>query len=220
LAEMIMNKIATGDFEDGDTEQKGPEDLDPKVLATYKKVGIVLKTYRSGKLPKAFKYIPYTVNWEELLYITNPPHWSPHAMLEATKIFASNLNAKLVQRFLNVVLLPAVRANIGKYKKLNCHLYMAVKKSIFKQGAFFRGFLLPLAQEDCTAREAVIIGSILEKMSFLNLDSAAAIMKLTHMPYQVGSGFFLKTLLAKKYALPTQVINALVNFFINFVDGN
>ena len=97
---------------------------------------------------------------------------------------------------------------------------MAVKKSIFKQGAFFRGFLLPLAQEDCTAREAVIIGSILEKMSFLNLDAAAAIMKLTHMPYQVGSGFFLKTLLAKKYALPTQVINALVNFFINFVDGN
>jgi len=35
----------------------------------------------------------------------------------------------------------------------------------------------------------------------------------------VGSGFFLKTLLAKKYALPTQVINALVTFFTNFVDA-
>ena len=45
-------------------------------------------------------------------------------------------------------------------------------------------------------------------------------MKLTHMEYQVGSGFFLKTLLAKKYALPTQVINALVDFFINFSEGN
>ena len=104
-----------------------------------------------------------------------------------------------------------------KYKKLNCHLYKAVKKAIFKTGAFFRGFLLPLA-EDATAREAVIIGSILAKCSINNLDAAAAIMKCTHMDYQVGSGFFLKTLLAKKYALPTQVINALVNFFLKFAE--
>ena len=96
---------------------------------------------------------------------------------------------------------------------------MAVQKALFKTGAFFRGFLLPLA-EKATAREAVIIGSILAKMSINNLDSAAAIMKLTHMPYGVGSGFFLKTLLAKKYALPTQVINALVDFFLKFAEGN
>jgi len=38
------------------------------------------------------------------------------------------------------------------------------------------------------------------------------------MEYQVGNGFFIKTLLAKKYALPTQVINALVNFFIKFAE--
>lgn len=50
------------------------------------------------------------------------------------------------------------------------------------------------------------------------MDAAAAIMKLTHMDYEVGSGFFLKTLLAKKYALPTQVINSLINFFIKFAD--
>ena len=40
------------------------------------------------------------------------------------------------------------------------------------------------------------------------------------MPYTVGPGFFIKVLLAKKYALPTQVINALVNFFLNFAEGN
>ena len=92
-----------------------------------------------------------------------------------------------------------------------------MKKAIFKTGAFFKGFLLPLA-EDATAREAVIIGSILAKQSINNLDAAAAIMKLTHMDYEVGPGFFLKTLLAKKYALPTQVINALISFFIGFAD--
>lgn len=56
------------------------------------------------------------------------------------------------------------------------------------------------------------------KTSINNLDAAAAIMKLTHMEYQVGTGFFLKTLLSKKYALPTQVINALVKFFLKFVE--
>lgn len=98
-------------------------------------------------------------------------------------------------------------------------MYMAVKKAIFKTSAFIKGFLLPLA-EDANAREAVIIGSIIAKMSINNLDAAAAIMKLLHMDYQVGSGYFLKTLLSKKYALPTQVINAMVAFFLKFIDGN
>ena len=57
-------------------------------------------------------------------------------------------------------------------------------------------------------------------MTISNLDAAAAMMKLTHMEYEVGPGFFLKCLLAKKYALPTQVVNALVQFFIKFLDGS
>jgi essential nuclear protein 1 len=82
---------------------------------------------------------------------------------------------------------------------------MAIKKAIFKTSAFFKGFLLPLA-EDATAREAIIVGSILAKMSINNLDSAACMMKLLEMPYTIGSGFFIKTLLAKRYALPSQVL--------------
>jgi essential nuclear protein 1 len=123
----------------------------------------------------------------------------------------------MAQRFYSLVLLPSVRDNIAVFKKLAVQLYMAIKKSIFKTSAFFKGFLLPLA-EDATAREAIIVGSILAKMSINNLDSAAAIMKLLEMPYQVGSGYFLKTLLAKKYALPTQVITALVAFFLKYED--
>jgi essential nuclear protein 1 len=114
-----------------------------------------------------------------------------------------------------MVLFPAVRENIATYKKLNCHLYMAVKKAVFKTGAFFKGFLLPLAEE-ASAREAVILGSILAKVSINTLDAAAAVMKLASMEYKLGSGFFLKTLLAKKYAMPTVVVNQLVNFFCQF----
>jgi essential nuclear protein 1 len=88
------------------------------VVAAYKKLGIVLRSYRSGKLPKAFKVIPMVSNWEELLFLTTPDRWSRHAVYEATKIFASNLNAKMAQRFYSVVLLPSVRKNIAQYKKL------------------------------------------------------------------------------------------------------
>lgn len=182
LADLIMAKFQAGEIEYKDNtkggEQEGMEEMSPKVIASYKKLGTILKTYRSGKLPKAFKLIPLLADWEELLYLTNPSKWSPNATYEATRIFAGTLNAKMAQRFYSLVLLENVRDNINKYKKLNCHLYMAVKKAMFKIGAFFRGFLLPLA-EDATAREAVIIGSILAKNSINNLDAAAAIMKLT-----------------------------------------
>ena len=55
---------------------------------------------------------------------------------------------------------------------------MAVKKAMFKIGAFFKGFLLPLAEEAST-REAIIIGSIRQKMSINVLDVAAALIKMT-----------------------------------------
>ena len=51
---------------------------------------------------------------------------------------------------------------------------MAVKKAMFKINAFFKGFLLPLA-ETATTREAIIIGSILQKMSINGLVVAAAL---------------------------------------------
>lgn len=102
LADMIMAKLSSGDFQDGDAMDAeegrvqgtnyGIEEMDPKVIATYKKLGVVMKTYRSGKLPKAFKVIPLVHNWEELLFLTEPHKWSPNATYEATKIFASNLN--------------------------------------------------------------------------------------------------------------------------------
>ena len=79
---------------------------------------------------------------------------------------------------------------------------MAVKKSMFKIGAFFKGFLLPLA-EQATTREAIIIGSILQKMSINALDVAAALVKMTTYDYKLGNGYFMKVLICKRYTLPT-----------------
>lgn len=45
----------------------------------------------------------------------------------------------MAQRFYNLVLLPRVRDDIAEYKRLNFHLYSALKKALFKPGAWFKG---------------------------------------------------------------------------------
>ena len=189
-------------------------ELNPKVVAVFQSVGQILSTYRSGKLPKAFKIIPTLRNWEEVLFVTQPDTWTAAAMYQATRIFASNLNAKMAQRFFNLVLLPRVRDDISEFHRLNFHLYMAVKKALFKPAAFFKGFLLPLCEGgDCTLREAVIISSALARTSVPVLHSSAAMLKIAEMPYTGANSIFLRMLLDKKYALPFRVVDALVFHF-------
>jgi essential nuclear protein 1 len=102
--------------------------LPPKVVHVYTEIGKLLSRYTSGKLPKAFKVIPSLTHWEDVLYLTRPDLWTPQSMYAATRIFASNLNPHMAQRFYNLVLLDAVRADIQHNKKLNYHYYMALKK--------------------------------------------------------------------------------------------
>lgn len=59
--------------------------------------------------------------------------------MHPARIFASNLKERMAQRFYNLVLLPRVRDDIAEYKRLNFHLYMALKKALFKPGAWFKG---------------------------------------------------------------------------------
>ncbi|XP_069802105.1 bystin [Dendropsophus ebraccatus] len=221
LADIIMEKITEKqtEVESAVSEVSGrpmPQ-LDPRVLEVYKGVKEVLSTYRSGKLPKAFKIVPALANWEQILYITEPESWSAAAMYQATRIFSSNLPERMAQRFYNLVLLPRVRDDIAEYKRLNFHLYMALKKALFKPGAWFKGILIPLCESGtCTLREAVIIGSILTKCSIPVLHSSAAMLKIAEMTYNGANSIFLRLLIDKKYALPFRVLDALVFHFLVF----
>lgn len=78
-------------------------------------------------------------NWEDVLWLTRPDQWSPCATYACTRIFASNLNGKMAQRFFNVVLLEKCLDDIRTNKVLNYHLYMALKKALFKPAAFYKG---------------------------------------------------------------------------------
>jgi len=186
----------------------------------YTEVGRFLSTYKVGKVPKVFKIIPSLSNWEEVLFLTNPETWTPHATYAATRIFVSNLNAQKAQRFNALVLLPKVRDDIYTHKRLNFHLYLALRKAAYKPGAFYKGLVLPLAAGgDCTLREALILGSVVARESLPNLHSAAALMKLaTGMPYTGAVSVFLRYLLNKKYSLPYPAVAACVAHFASFTE--
>ncbi|XP_061788186.1 bystin [Nerophis lumbriciformis] len=221
LADIIMEKITEKQTEVGTvmSEMSGCpiQQLDPRIVEVYRGVSKVLSRYRSGKLPKAFKIIPSLSNWEQVLYLTEPETWTAAAMYQATRIFSSNLKERMAQRFYNLVLLPRIRDDIAEYKKLNFHLYSALKKALFKPGAWFKGLLIPLCESGtCTLREAIIIGSILTKCSIPVLHSSAALLKLAEMDYNGANSIFLRLLLDKKYALPFRVLDALVAHFLSF----
>ncbi|KAI4256190.1 MAG: hypothetical protein LQ352_002195 [Teloschistes flavicans] len=232
LADLILEKIAA--HESTQNRQPilqggGPLDeaveLPAKVVEVYSKIGLLLSRYKSGKLPKPFKIIPTLPQWRELLSITRPDAWTANACYEATRIFVSS-KPHVTQEFLETVILERIREDIHETKKLNVHLYNALKKALYRPAAFFKGVLFPLVSSGtCTLREAQIVSSVLAKISIPVLHSAAALLRLTEIAAEQTSvatesagatNIFIRTLLEKKYALPYKVIDGLVFHFLRF----
>ncbi|CAA6660444.1 unnamed protein product [Spirodela intermedia] len=217
LADVIIRKIREKDAEVAMDERPVPK-LDTSIIDLYKGVGKVLSRYTNGKIPKAFKHIASFEFWEEVLYLTEPEKWTPNAMYQATRLFASR-NVKKAQRFYALVLLPRVRNDIRENKRLHFALYQSLKKSLYKPAAFFKGILLPLCKSGtCTLREAVIIGSIIQKLKIPPIHSSVALMKLAEMDYCGTTSYFIKLFLDKKYAMPYRVLDAVVAHFMKFLE--
>lgn len=125
-----------------------------------------------------------------------------------------------------MVLLEKVREDIHETKKLNVHLFAALKKGLYKPQAWFKGFLFPLVGSGtCTLREAHILSAVLVRVSIPLEHSAVAIKILCDIASEESSvgtegggatNIFIKALLDKRYALPYQVIDALVFHFLRF----
>ncbi|KAK5681789.1 snoRNA-binding rRNA-processing protein [Elasticomyces elasticus] len=234
LADLILEKIAAHEAQSGPTptpfvrgggDMQDAVELPAKVVEVYTQIGTLLSRYKSGKLPKPFKIIPTLPQWDTLLDITRPADWTPNAVYEATKLFTSSRPA-LAQAFVQDILLPRVREDIMENKKLNIHLYKALKKSLYKPAAFFRGLVFPLvASGTCTLREATIVGSVVARVSIPVLHSATALYRLCEIAAEQmmsdvesagACNILIRTLLEKKYALPYRVVDALVFHFLRF----
>lgn len=219
MGEIIFDKIEEKFEEKKDQAIQESILNDPNVMNVYTDVAKLMKEYRSGKLPKAFKFIHMMDQWDKVLELTKPEEWTPHAMRVATKVFASNLDMYRAQQFFESYLLPALRKDIKTNHNLHVQHYMAVKDAFYKPAAWFKGIVFPLCKSgNCGIKEATIIASVLKKLSVPILHSAAALMILADMDYCGAVCIFIKTLLEKKYALHLRAINALLSHFRRFED--
>lgn len=219
LADKIMAKIQEKEtIKENNSRPVDAVLLPPKVISAYEKIGQILSTYTHGKLPKLFKVLPSLRNWEDVLFVTNPEKWTPHAVYEATKLFVSNLQANEAQKFVEMVLLERFRTSIedSEDHSLNYHIYRALKKSLYKPGAFFKGFLFPLVDSHCSVREATIAASVLAKISVPVLHSSVALTQLVQRDFKPSTTVFIRVLIEKKYALPYQTLDELVFYFMRF----
>ncbi|KAH8163890.1 hypothetical protein CIB48_g4346 [Xylaria polymorpha] len=199
-------------------------ELSPKVVEVYSKIdplagfcrGLFMSRYKSGKLPKAFKILPTVPHWEDIIQLTKPESWTPNAVLAATRLFVSS-KPVVVRQFLNMVLLDHVRDNIAETKKLNVHLFDALRKALYKPAAFFKGILFPLVESGASLREAHIISGVLSSFASCELLNCIAAREASAGTEGGGAtNVFIKTLLDKRYALPWQVVDSLVFHFLRF----
>ena len=124
-----------------------------------------------------YRILPTIPHWEDIIQLTKPDHWTPNACYEATRIFVSSKPA-VVRRFMEMILLDRVRDDIHENKKLNVHLFNALKKALYEPAAWFKGFLFPMVESGCTLREAHIISAVLARVSIPVLHSGAALKGL------------------------------------------
>lgn len=189
--------------------------LTPRQVEVCKAHADFMKKYKSGKLPLFIKRLPYFEFWEECLKLLQPEEWSAASVYAVTRVFASNLNSALAQRFYCLFLLPRIRDDIREYKRLNFHLMEALKKSMFKIHAFFKGIILPLCQaEDCTVKEAHVVSSVLRDSNIASSVAGVAIETIAAMSYQGPRFIVLRTLLDKKYALAYSVVDSVHASFL------
>ncbi|KAJ7087239.1 Bystin-domain-containing protein [Mycena belliarum] len=223
LADIIFAKLESGETENAAVIKKVQQDrekpdpalgLDPKVVTAYSKLGLFLHKYTSGPLPKIFKVIPSLPAWARLLALTQPENWSPHACLAATRIFISSMKPPQAQLFLSVVLLDAIREDIQQNKKLNVHYYDALRRSLYKPGAFFKGIIFPMLDQGCSLKEAAIVASVVARTKIPVLHASAALIRIAEMDYSGPNSLFIRVLVDKKFELPYKVVDALVFHFI------
>ncbi|RYC56301.1 hypothetical protein CHU98_g9910 [Xylaria longipes] len=218
-------------------------ELSPKVVEVYSKIGtfevtrtrslkksnanpwagLFLSRYKSGKLPKAFKILPTVPYWEDIIQLTKPENWTPNAVMAATKLFVS-AKPVVVRQFLNMILLEHVRDNIAETKKLNVHLFDALRKALYKPAAFFKGILFPPSHIslEMDVTDCLILKSRGEWSNFTGGTHHKRCFEIAAREASAGTegggatNVFIRTLLDKRYALPWQVVDSLVFHFLRF----
>jgi len=189
-----------------------------QMIAALNAAGDILADYtsRHEKIPRIVADIAMSKGWLRKLYHTCPEKWSAAAMFRMTRVFTA-AQKNIAEEFAAKVLLPRCRDDISYYKRLNQHLYRALRQLLKKPTAFFGGIVMPLCQSgDCTLREAIVFSSVLVRHHAPTAAASGAILRLAELQYSGATSIFLRVLLNKRYSLQYSVIDAVVGHFLTF----
>ncbi|KAI6213817.1 Bystin family protein [Aphelenchoides besseyi] len=161
--------------------------LSQNVIQMYREIGQYMSHYRSGKIPKAFKSIPALLNWEQIL------------------------------EFYRYYLLPRVLDDIMEFRKLNVHLFNALKKAVYKPTAFVKGILLPMCTSDSFSMiVAHVIRGVLTAVSLPVFHAATAMIKIARLPVSSPISYVLTGMINKRYTMPSLAVDALIHYFCSY----
>lgn len=109
-----------------------------------------------------------------------------------------------------------MRRDLANNKKLNVHLYDALKKALYKTNAWFKGIMFELCEEGTLLREVKVVESLLSKMSIPVISASVAMLKLMDLPSSTPAIHYLSALLNKHYTLPRRVLTRLTEYLLAF----
>lgn len=128
-----------------------------------------------------------------------------------------NLIITCIFSFYRYYLLPRVLDDIMEFRKLNVHLFAAMKKAVYKPAAFVKGILLPLCSSDSfSLNTAHVIRGVLNSVSLPVFHAATAMIKISHLPISSPVSYVLTGMIYKRYTLPTLAISELLKYFNKF----
>ena len=82
--------------------------------------------------------LPQRVFLQPISVPNKPSSMHPFLLQAEVALLVPYSLLSLCCRYYNTFLLPAVRDDIAEHKRLNYHLYRAVKKALFRPAAFFK----------------------------------------------------------------------------------
>ena len=195
------------------------EEPKTKILKVLERTGILLKVYRSGKIPKILKIIPLFENFEDLIWFTRPDRWSFHALFVISKIFVNKLNKFEMKRFLTLIFLPRFQECIFNNENFNCYLPLISKIANLKPKSFFTSIILPFfTNSNCSKKESVVLSLLLMKISFQAKHMSWGLVQLLNNINSSSKFIILRIILAKNYNFSFRVLDILVDFFVKNKD--
>ncbi|GAW80870.1 hypothetical protein, conserved [Plasmodium gonderi] len=203
---------------DTTTQTNEEEKLNALVQKCYETIGEELAHYKKGKLHRALTVLVKSPRWFDLLLLTKPKRWTTQATFEVTKLFSSGLKEKEVCVYYEFILLPIILENIEKNKKLESFLYKTLIKSLYKSKAWLKGILYPLLRRECTKKELVIFGSVIQKMSISINVVTHCLNEIFTFPWNSNVSHFLCLFFNKKYGFSKEFIEKCVDYFVTFIN--